>query len=346
MLASARRVREVMQTGPSVPDRGEQGAVQSPLLLGLLCDRVSFSYPGAEFVLRDVSLRIGNSERVALIGKSGSGKSTLSRLLARMADPNSGYVLLEGRPVPEYTLSALRRTVGYVTQHQYCSREQFARISCTETRMRPIRKSTVQSRLPNFYLFSLGYHLAWRLCWGRKQWDCRAESVSGLLWHERCCCDRDLVLDESTSALDLPTDTTSFGHCQIPRRLALVVISHRLRSLTWVIGLFCCDSGGIVAQGYAPVPTKKSTLYRSLYEREETRRRSLYFSRTGHGAASQNPAETGQRFRVSEKNVASCEVVYLASQLAGERFIFSFCPGHLETKCQLVRWRRSGRGVL
>ena len=294
MLASARRVREVMQTGPSVPDRGEHGTVQSPLLLGLSCDRVSFRYPGAEFVLRDVSLRIGNSERVALIGKSGSGKSTLSRLLARMADPNSGYVLLEGRPVPEYTLSTLRRTVCYVPQQPVLFsgtiRENllYGDEDATDTEINSAIEAAqllpLLARLPLGLETVLGPE-AVGLSGGERQ---RLAVARALLRRPAI-----LVLDESTSALDLPTERDVFRSiARFRAGLALVVISHRLRSLTWVDRIVLLDSGGIVAQGTHTVLYKESTLYRSLYEREEKLEDDHYSSHVrGYVAPSQNPAE-------------------------------------------------------
>jgi putative ABC transport system ATP-binding protein len=70
---------------------------------------------GGEVVLRDVraSLPVGSS---SLLGPSGSGKSTLLRLLNRLADPDSGRVLYEGRDVREYDPLALRREVSLVPQ--------------------------------------------------------------------------------------------------------------------------------------------------------------------------------------------------------------------------------------
>jgi ABC-type multidrug transport system fused ATPase/permease subunit len=63
-------------------------------------DHVVFSYNGAERpVINDVTLRIPQGARVALVGRSGSGKSTLGKLLMGLYQPNSGKILIDGKPV-------------------------------------------------------------------------------------------------------------------------------------------------------------------------------------------------------------------------------------------------------
>jgi putative ABC transport system ATP-binding protein len=70
---------------------------------------------GGEVVLRNVRARLPVGAG-SLLGPSGSGKSTLLRLLNRLADPDSGRVLYEGRDVREYDPLALRREVSLVPQ--------------------------------------------------------------------------------------------------------------------------------------------------------------------------------------------------------------------------------------
>jgi ABC-type multidrug transport system fused ATPase/permease subunit len=268
MLASARRVREVLETPSSVPDDGTVTAVTDPLVDGVVCDGVSFSYSLGELVLKDIDLMIHPSETIALIGTSGSGKSTLSRLLARMADPASGSLSLDGRPIPDFTLSSLRQAICYVPQHPVLFSGSIhenmldANPSASEAdidkALRAAQLLPVLRRLPLGIDTVLGPE-AVGLSGGERQ---RLALARALLRNSPI-----LVLDESTSALDLPTEEAVFRAVSSYRsNMAVVLISHRLRSLTWVDRMILLDSGRIVAEGPHPTLYRDSVLYRRLFE--------------------------------------------------------------------------------
>ena len=113
---SAKRILEVLETKPSVPDgartsspSGETGTVEFR--------HVSFRYPGAEEdALHDVSFTARKGETVAFIGATGCGKSTLVNLVPRFYDATEGAVLVDGADVREYEARALRNRIGYVSQ--------------------------------------------------------------------------------------------------------------------------------------------------------------------------------------------------------------------------------------
>jgi ABC-type multidrug transport system fused ATPase/permease subunit len=268
--ASIRRVREVLETSPSVPDLGEISTIHFPLRSGIACKNVWFSYSAEERALRDVSFHIDPGERVALIGKSGSGKSTLSRLMARMSDPKSGQVFLEDRATTDYTLRALRKTICYVPQQPVLfsgtirDNLLYANADATQEEIRyaveVAQLSPLLARLPLGLDTILGPD-AVGLSGGERQ---RLAIARGLLRHAPI-----LVLDESTSALDLPTEGAIFRAIADARpNQILIVISHRLRSLTWVDRMILLHSGAISAEGTHASLYRESALYRSLYERE------------------------------------------------------------------------------
>jgi ABC-type multidrug transport system fused ATPase/permease subunit len=270
VFASVRRAREVLDTVPSVPDNGKIMAIRLPLLNGVLYDKVFFAYPSSKFAIRNVSLRIGRGERVAIIGKSGSGKSTLSRLLVRMADPTCGQVVLETKPATEYSLRALRQTICYLPQQPIlfsgtirenllCANENAAAAEIDQA-IEVAQLKPVLDRLPHGLETMLGPE-AVGLSGGERQ---RLSVARALLRRSAI-----LVLDESTSALDVPTEQALFRSITNFRdNTSLVLISHRLQSLTWVDRIIVLDSGEVVAQGTHDELYSSCALYRGLYERD------------------------------------------------------------------------------
>jgi ABC-type multidrug transport system fused ATPase/permease subunit len=78
---------------------------------------VTAAYPGMDVpVVRNVTFTIRRSEQVALVGKSGSGKSTLIYLLARLIEPMSGEIRINGLPIKEYTLESLWEKIAFCLQ--------------------------------------------------------------------------------------------------------------------------------------------------------------------------------------------------------------------------------------
>jgi ABC-type bacteriocin/lantibiotic exporter with double-glycine peptidase domain len=265
--ASIRRVREILDLEPTVRDSGALLLKSGGLSRGFDIQEVSFSY-GAKTALSNLNLQIGAGERIALIGASGSGKSTLARLLVRAADPESGSILLENHPLTEYTLASIRATVCYVPQHpvlfQGSVRENLlyanprASVEQMHRAIEAVELDSVLSRLPQGLNTLLGPGAA-GLSGGERQ----RLAVARSLLRESAA----LVLDEATSALDAPTERLVLqAVAQFRPNQTIILISHRIRTLTWVDRLVLLDQNRIVATGIHSTLHARSTLYRSLFE--------------------------------------------------------------------------------
>ena len=77
---------------------------------------VSFSYPESSFALKNLNMTIPAGGKIAIVGENGGGKTTLTKLLLRMYDPQSGEILLNGHPLADYDIEAVRHNIGVAFQ--------------------------------------------------------------------------------------------------------------------------------------------------------------------------------------------------------------------------------------
>ena len=113
--ASAKRVNEILETKPVIVSGSETEAAAE---LAVSFKNVSFFYPSAQNrpVLKNISLDIKKGEMLAIIGATGCGKSSLIQLIPRFYDATEGEVLVDGVSVKDWSLEVLRGKIGYVMQ--------------------------------------------------------------------------------------------------------------------------------------------------------------------------------------------------------------------------------------
>ena len=208
-LASAARVREVLDTDPVIVDgTGEVAPIGD---IAVSFRGVSFRYPGTAGapVLHDINLDIRRGETLAIVGATGSGKSSLVQLIPRFYDPVEGEVFVDGVPVRDYTLEDLRQKIGFVLQKS----ELFAGSVAENIRWgRPaasdneVRAAACVAQAEGFVCgFADGFESAVSekgasLSGGQKQ---RLSIARALARKPEI-----LILDDATSALDLSTEAS------------------------------------------------------------------------------------------------------------------------------------------
>jgi ATP-binding cassette subfamily B protein len=115
----AGRIKEVLGTSSSVV-APEQGITELPGSVSLELRDAEFKFPGAEQpVLRDLNVRVGPGETLAIIGSTGSGKTAMLNLIARLFDVTKGQVLIGGVDVRDLDPRLLERLIGFVPQKPY-----------------------------------------------------------------------------------------------------------------------------------------------------------------------------------------------------------------------------------
>jgi ATP-binding cassette, subfamily B, bacterial len=220
---------------------------------------VSFTYPGREAkgpALRDVSFTIAAGESVALVGSNGAGKTTIVKLLARLYDPDEGEILVNGRDIKEYDLTALRQEIGvifqdYVTYYLTASRNiGVGRVEAIdarpeiETAAGKSGADAVIARLPDGYASQLG------------KWFDQGQQLSGGEWQKIALARafmRDaqvLILDEPTSSLDPQAEYEVFARFrQLTAGKSAIFISHRFSTVRLANRILVLEHGGILEEG-------------------------------------------------------------------------------------------------
>ena len=216
-------------------------------------DEVTFGYEPDDRVLSDIDIDIPAGRTVAVVGPTGSGKTTLTLLLARLWDPRTGRIHLDGRDLRGFARSELAREVAYVSQQSYLF-DDTAGGNITMGNAVDVTDMEAAARLAGAHEFITdlpdGYdtHVGERgasLSGGQQQ---RIALARALVKRPRV-----LILDDATSAVDPSVEA------EILRRLrsaelpsTIVLVAYRPSSIRLADEVVYVDEGRVVAQGTHP----------------------------------------------------------------------------------------------
>jgi ATP-binding cassette, subfamily B, bacterial len=213
---------------------------------------VSFTYPGAERpAVTGIDLDVPAGSTLALVGETGSGKTTLASLIARLYDPTSGSVSIDGIDIRDIRLTNLAAVVGVVSQETYLLhttvREnlRYARPEATDAEIEDAARAAqihdLIAGLPDGYDTMVGSR-GHRFSGGEKQ---RIAIARTLLRNPRV-----LVLDEATSALDTETErAVQQAFDVLAQGRTTITIAHRLSTVRNADQIIVLDHGRIVETG-------------------------------------------------------------------------------------------------
>jgi subfamily B ATP-binding cassette protein MsbA len=214
---------------------------------------VSFSYPDASLpALRGIDLKCAAGTVTALVGRSGSGKSTLASLIPRFHDPDAGRILLDGKPLSDYTLDSLRAQIAWVGQQVVIFDDTVARnIAYGALGGAPREAIVAAARAANAldFIEALPEGLDSRvgeggalLSGGQRQ---RIAIARAILKDAPI-----LILDEATSALDSESEALIQDALKrLLRQRTVIVIAHRLSTIEHADRIAVLDAGRIVETG-------------------------------------------------------------------------------------------------
>jgi len=228
---------------------------------------VWFAYKDKECVLKDVSFKIHNGERLAIVGATGSGKTTIISLINRFYEIQKGAILIDGVDIREIPLPVLRSSIGVVLQDVFLFSDSIlnnVRMGNSEIDVNKVKEGAsiigmdrFLEKLPG----GLDYRVGERgtlLSMGQRQ------LISFLrAWAHNPAI---LVLDEATSSIDAESELLIIKATEtLTTNRTSIVVAHRLATIKHANRILVMDKGVVVEEGTHASLLQESGLYHKLY---------------------------------------------------------------------------------
>ncbi len=265
--ASLVRLNEILHEQPEIKDEAE---AQDREVEGEIEFRgLNFEYNGKR-VLRDLNLKIPAGSSMAIVGPTGAGKSTLMNLIPRIYDAAPGAVLVDGRPIRDFSLASLRKNIGFVPQETFLFsdriRENIALgvdAASDEQIHEAAEAANIASDIEGFpesYQTMVGER-GITLSGGQKQ---RTAIARALIRNPSI-----LILDDALSSVDTHTEDKILNHLrEVMQGRTTIFISHRVSTVRNADRIAVLHDGHIVEQGTHDELLALNGYYNDLYSKQ------------------------------------------------------------------------------
>jgi subfamily B ATP-binding cassette protein HlyB/CyaB len=282
LISLARLIEDFEEVGAAIGEAGsvlnrplEDHAASSglrPRFAGAITfEDVTFTYPRTTTpALERVSFAVPAGTMLGIVGRSGSGKSTITRLLQGINRDFLGFVKIDGSDLREINLRHLRQSFGVVLQDNFLFRGSIRDNICAGRPGLTLTDAVLAARLAGAEEFierlPNGYETyieegSPNLSGGQKQ----RLAIARALIHDP----RILILDEATSALDPESEAVVNANLlRIARGRTMVIVSHRLSSLTECDQILVLERGRTVDIGPHHALLERCELYRQLWSQQ------------------------------------------------------------------------------
>jgi len=293
--ASVVRIDELLKQQPSIadeiaptddptspqnchPERSAQRAVEGPAVVPsqihghITLRNLTFSYsPTTPVVLHDINLDIPAGSSLAIVGPTGSGKSTLVSLIPRLYDAPPGTILIDGRPLRDYSLDALRGGIGFVPQETFLFSDSLAQNIAFgtphATAPEILDAATTAHIAAEILEFPRGFETlvgerGITLSGGQKQ---RTAIARAVISNPRI-----LILDDALASVDTYTEERILsGLRTVMAGRTTIFISHRVSTARNADQIAVLVAGRIVEQGTHDQLIARNGYYTALAEKQQ-----------------------------------------------------------------------------
>jgi len=265
--ASLIRLNEILQEQPDIKD--EVGSSDLEVAGEIEFRGLNFEYAG-KTVLHDLNLRVPAGSSMAIVGPTGSGKTTLVNLIPRIYDAAAGMVLVDGRPIRDFSVASLRNSIGFVPQETFLFSDRIRENialgveSATDTEIHNAAEAAniaqdIES-FPEHYQTMVGER-GITLSGGQKQ---RTAIARALIRNPRI-----LILGDALSSVDTHTEDKILNHLrEVMQGRTTIFISHRVSTVRNADRIAVLHDGRIVESGTHDELLALNGYYSDLYNKQ------------------------------------------------------------------------------
>jgi ATP-binding cassette subfamily B multidrug efflux pump len=265
--ASLVRLNEILHEQPEI--KNDADAKNQPVEGEIEFRGLNFDY-GDKRVLHNLNLHIPAGTSMAIVGPTGSGKSTLVSLIPRIYEAVPGMVLVDGRPIRDFSVESLRKSIGFVPQETFLFsdriRENIALGVESATDAEIHNAADVANIAADIDGFPERYETivgerGITLSGGQKQ---RVAIARALIRNPRI-----LILDDALSSVDTHTEDKILNHLrEVMRGRTTIFISHRVSTVRNADRIAVLHGGRIVELGTHDELLALNGYYSDLYNKQ------------------------------------------------------------------------------
>lgn len=233
----------------------EDNIFNMPLKKNILLKNINFCFPGRNYkALKNISLKIPVSSKVAIIGETGCGKTTILNIILGLLNPNQGSLYIDDQIINNNNKRSWQKNIGYVPQKIYLSNASIssniafgvANKNIDIKQVEYVAKivnlhNFIMKELPDNYNTFLGEN-GLKISGGQQQ----RLGIARALYHRP----KVLILDEATNALDSFNEQLVVESInKLDKNMTVIMVTHRINSIKYFDNIFFIEKGQLKAEG-------------------------------------------------------------------------------------------------